>query len=147
MDAELVLAATIPPHVAGAWPDEAPLSPLLCAQLAEVLRLFEPTWSAPSDEVPEPLRALSECPIECWDVRIGGAPTYRLWLAVDGGWFFAADDPAQRIEALYVSAYSLYDERDMDDGLASALERARVRAAAAHPESVLSSMSFEPEEG
>jgi hypothetical protein len=31
--------------------------------------------------------------------------------------------------------------------LASALERARVQAAAAHPESVLSSMSFEPEAG
>jgi hypothetical protein len=147
MDAALVPAATIPPRVAGAWPDDVSLSPLLRAQLAEVLRLFEPTWSVPSDVVPEPLRALSECPIECWHVRIGGAPSYHLWLAVDGGWLFAADAPAQRVEAVYVSAYSLYDEREVDDGLASALERARVRAAAAHPESVLASMSFEPEVG
>lgn len=114
-------------------------------QLAAVLRLFSPTWSAPSDVVAEPLRALSECPIECWDVTIGGASTYHLWLALDGGWLFAAEDPAQRIEAIYVSAYALYDEREVDDGLALALEQARARAAAAHPESVLRAMSFEPE--
>lgn len=143
MDAELVLLARIPPRGSGPWPDAGAHSPRLSAQLAAVLRLFSPTWSAPSDVVPEPLRAVSECPIECWDIRIGGASTYHLWLAVDGGWLFAAHT-AERVEALYVSAYALYDERDVDDGLAHALEGARIRAAASHPESVLRAMSFEP---
>lgn len=144
MDAELVLLARIPPDASGPWPDVKALSPMMRAQLAEVLRLFESTWSAPSELVPEPLRAVSECPIECWDVRVDGVLAYHLWLAVDGGWLFAAHT-AERIEALYVSAYALYDERDVDDGLALALEQARVRAAASHLESVLCAMSFEAE--
>lgn len=144
MDVELTLSGTVAPAGAGAWPDPTALDPSQRAQLSEVLRLFDPAWSGPSDAVPDGVRALSECPIECWDAHIEGALAYRLWLAVDGGWFFVGDT-TERVEALYVSAYALYDERDAGDDLAQALERARASAAASHPQSVLAAMSFEPE--
>lgn len=133
------------------WLPSAVLSDSERAQLLALFRMFEPTLDEAAmlalryPTLPEPMRAMAECPIEWWDVVESGVLRYRLWLyAADGGWLFQADT-TERVPEGYIAAFAFYGEGwegDAPGSLAEQLHEAQARSRAHHPSSELSKMAF-----